>query len=206
MTPVLSGFYYFSTPKLYEMSFTESENFLRQDYTTSALSKGEYDNCTFTGCNFSGSDLSYIIFSECEFTDCNFSMAKTQGTAFKDVDFKNCKMTGFNFSTAEPFLLSMNFTECQLNLSSFYGVKLKKARFKDCILHESDLTQADFTQASFAGCDFKHTVFENTVLEKADLRTAINYSIDPEQNRIKKAKFSLPEVTGLLDRYAIEIE
>ena len=188
------------------MSFTESETFLRKDYTTTTLPKGEYDNCTFTGCNFSGSNISGIVFSECEFTDCNFSMAKAQGTAFKDVDFKNCKMTGFNFSNAHPFLLAMNFTGCLLNLSSFFGVKLKKACFKDCILHEADFTQADFTEASFTGCDFKHAVFENTVLEKADLRSAVNYAIDPEQNRIKKAKFSIPEVTGLLDRYNIEIE
>jgi fluoroquinolone resistance protein len=44
------------------------------------------------------------------------------------------------------------------------------------------------------------------LLEKADFRTAYNYSIDPEKNRIKKAKFSIFGVTGLLDKYDIEIE
>jgi fluoroquinolone resistance protein len=43
-------------------------------------------------------------------------------------------------------------------------------------------------------------------LEKADLRTAYNYSIDPSINKIKKAKFSLPGVVGLLSKYDIEIE
>jgi hypothetical protein len=47
--------------------------------------------------------------------------------------------------------------------------------------------------------------FENTNLEKADFGTAYNYSINPNLNRIKKAKFSLPAVTGLLDQYDIEI-
>jgi hypothetical protein len=44
------------------------------------------------------------------------------------------------------------------------------------------------------------------VLEKTDFRTAYNYSFDPENNRIKKAKFSLAQVVGLLDKYDIHIE
>ena len=43
-------------------------------------------------------------------------------------------------------------------------------------------------------------------LEKADFRTAAHYSINPENNKIKKAKFAMPWVLGLLDKYNIEIE
>jgi uncharacterized protein YjbI with pentapeptide repeats len=32
-------------------------------------------------------------------------------------------------------------------------------------------------------------VFDQATLEKADFRTAYIYSIDPEKNRIKEAKF-----------------
>jgi len=49
-------------------------------------------------------------------------------------------------------------------------------------------------------------MFIHTNLEKADFRSAFNYSIDPETNRIRKARFSVPAVTGLLDKYDIEIE
>ena len=48
--------------------------------------------------------------------------------------------------------------------------------------------------------------FENTILEKADFRTSFNYSIDPGKNRIKKAKFSLAGIAGLLEKYDIEID
>jgi len=48
--------------------------------------------------------------------------------------------------------------------------------------------------------------FENTILEKADFRTSFNYSIDPEKNRIRKARFSLAGISGLLDKYDIEID
>ena len=48
-------------------------------------------------------------------------------------------------------------------------------------------------------------ISDQTILEKADFRTAKNYSIDPEQNRLKKAKFSLSGVVGLLRKYDIVV-
>ena len=188
------------------MNFTHDVVFDRKDYTINPLPKGEYENCSFTGCNFSSADMVGIVFTECTFTECNLSMANTKGTAFKEVEFLNCKMTGINFSICEPFLLAMNFTDCQLNLASFYNLKLKGTRFKKCMLHEADMVQTDFTNASFSECDLRNAIFENTILEKADFRSAINYTLDPEQNRIKGAKFSIQGVPGLLDRYKISIE
>jgi hypothetical protein len=49
-------------------------------------------------------------------------------------------------------------------------------------------------------------VFDNCIIEKADFTTANNYSIDPEKNKIKNAKFSIPAVIGLLNNYDIVIE
>ncbi|MEI6884575.1 MAG: hypothetical protein WCO02_08810 [Bacteroidota bacterium] len=39
-----------------------------------------------------------------------------------------------------------------------------------------------------------------------DFRSSFNYSIDPGMNRMKKAKFSLAGLVGLLDQYDIEVE
>jgi fluoroquinolone resistance protein len=58
----------------------------------------------------------------------------------------------------------------------------------------------------FDNCDLTRATFDRSVLEKADFRTSYNYSIDPENNKIKKAKFSLLGVSGLLDKYDIAIE
>jgi len=85
-------------------------------------------------------------------------------------------------------------------------MKLKNIRFHNCILKEIDFTETDLTGAKFENCDLHRSIFANSILEKADFRTAFNYTIDPELNRIKKAKFSLPGVLGLLARYNIEIE
>jgi uncharacterized protein YjbI with pentapeptide repeats len=73
-------------------------------------------------------------------------------------------------------------------------------------LVEVDFIEADLTQASFPKCDFKNAAFERTVLEKADFRTAVNYSFDPELNKIKKAKFLAADVVRLLEKYQIEIQ
>jgi hypothetical protein len=49
-------------------------------------------------------------------------------------------------------------------------------------------------------------MFEETNLEKTDLRTAYNYTIDPDKNKLKKAAFSLNGLPGLLSKYDIVIE
>jgi uncharacterized protein YjbI with pentapeptide repeats len=85
-------------------------------------------------------------------------------------------------------------------------LKLKNTRFKKCSLQEVDFAGADLTNSAFDGCDLTRTIFDQTILEKADFRTAGNYSIDPTKNRMKKAKFSLPGVLGLLSKFNIEIE
>ena len=71
---------------------------------------------------------------------------------------------------------------------------------------EVDFSETDLVGSVFKNCDLSGTIFENTHLEKADLRTAYNYHIDPESNKLKKAKFSLQGLPGLLDKYGLEIE
>jgi hypothetical protein len=50
-----------------------------------------------------------------------------------------------------------------------------------------------------------NSTFSNTNLEKADLSTSINFSIDPEKNKLKKAKFSVSGLVGLVAKYNIDI-
>ncbi|HKG68622.1 MAG TPA: pentapeptide repeat-containing protein [Segetibacter sp.] len=111
-----------------------------------------------------------------------------------------------HFYNCNKFGLSFSFENCSLNHSSFYRTKIKKTIFKNSQLQETDFTECDLTSSAFQNCDMTRAIFENTIIEKVDFRTSYNYSIDPEINRIKKAKFSLTEVGGLLDKYDIEID
>lgn len=184
----------------------EDRHIEKIDFATSPLPAGEYEGCTFVDCNFSNADLRAFTFSECEFIECNFSVCKTENTAFKNVRFKHCKLLGIRFDYCNPFLFQVQFEQCSLRLSSFYQLKLKQTVFNTCSLEEVDFTEADLTGATLSGCDLRLAIFDQTILEKADLRHSYHWSIDPESNRIKGAKFSLNHVAGLLEKYRIVIE
>jgi uncharacterized protein YjbI with pentapeptide repeats len=134
------------------------------------------------------------------------SMANLNQTAFSNVAFKDCKMLGLRFDYCSKFGLSFSFENCTLNHSSFYQVKIKKTLFKNTSLQEVDFTESDMTEAILDSCDLDRSTFYATVLEKADLRTSFNYLIDPEINRIRRAKFSLQGAITLLHKYNIEID
>ena len=184
----------------------EDKLFERVDYTVENLTRGEYEHCRFVNCNFYSGDISHITFRECIFDSCDFSLAKMKNTALNDIHFVGCKLLGVQFEECNQFLLSLDFQNCVLKLAVFYKLKLKKTRFINCNLQETDFTETDLTSALFDNCDMQRAIFHKTILEKADFRTSFLYSIDPEQNRITKAHFSRMGVTGLLDKYKIEIE
>lgn len=186
----------------------EPENYI-QDKTfdkSNSLTKGEYENCIFNNCNLADQDLSQFRFTDCTFRGCNLSLAKIIKTSFQDITFKDCKMLGLRFDTCHEFGLAFSFEGCQLHHASFYKLKIKKTVFKNSQLQETDFAEADLTAAVFENCNLAQAVFDHTTLEKADFRTSYNYSLDPELNRIKKAKFSILGAAGLLDKYDIDIE
>lgn len=78
-------------------------------------------------------------------------------------------------------------------------------QFLQCNLREVDFTFAELTEASFDGCDLLGATFVDSNLEKADFRNAVNVALDPDQNRIKKAKFSRDGLAGLLQKYQLEV-
>lgn len=180
----------------------ENESFEKQEI----LNQGEYDNCTFKNCSFSEQDLSNFTFLECTFEHCDLSSAKVNGTSFKDVRFFHCKLLGINFSESNPFLLSLHFEYCMLNYASFYQLKLAKMEIINCMLEEVDFSETILTATNFIECDLRGATFDQTNIEKADFTTSINYSIDPETNRIRKAKFSREGVIGLLAKYDLIID
>jgi len=185
---------------------TENKLFERLDFSNKKFPCEVYENCKFTNCNFYSSNLIDVTFRECTFSDCDFSLASLKNTALNDIHFTGCKLVGVQFDECNPFLFSVDFENCVLKLAVFYKVKLKKTGFKNCNLQETDFTEADMTSSLFDNCDLQRAIFQKTILEKADFRTSFHYSIDPEANRITKARFSRMGIAGLLDKYRIEID
>ena len=160
----------------------------------------------FLNCELSKVSLSEKVFSDCIFEGCNLGMADLAHTTLAKCTFRNCKLIGLRFCDCNPFLLAVSFENCILDYATFYKLNLKQTHFSDCSLREADFTEANLQEAAFTGCDLMLAQFDNTNLEGADLTTAYHYNIDPTLNKVRKARFSVAGVAGLLNSFGVIIE
>ena len=188
------------------MEIFDDKIFENIDFTVKPLPKGEYESCSFIHCNLSSVDVSHYTFIDTNFVGCNLSLLKLNNTILRDISFKGCKMIGLQFCDANSFGLSMDFDNCILTNSSFYKLKLKKRNFINSKINEVDFSEADLAESIFAHSDLIGAVFSFTNLERADFRDALNYSIDPEKNKIKKSKHSTSALGGLLGKHDLLID
>jgi uncharacterized protein YjbI with pentapeptide repeats len=187
-------------------TYYAEEEFKGIDFSKEHFEIADYELSRFINCTFAQCNLSEAGFIECTFQGCDLSMAKMNGTALRNTTFTECKLIGLPFDACNSFGFSAEFMACNLHLSSFFQQKMQKSVFRDCQLNEVDFTQADLKESVFDHCDFSKAVFSATQLQKSDFRSSYNYSIDPEENRIKGAQFSIHGLPGLLDSYGIVIE
>jgi uncharacterized protein YjbI with pentapeptide repeats len=133
-------------------------------------------------------------------------MTTIANTVFRNVAFNNCKMLGMNFEDCSQFGISFHFDECNLSHASFYGGKFRRTTFSKSRLHEVIFTESDLVNCVFDECDLSRAVFDQTNLEGADFRTSVNFAINPNNNRMKRSRFSLPGAASLLDSFGIRTD
>jgi uncharacterized protein YjbI with pentapeptide repeats len=168
--------------------------------------KRTFENCKFISSDLSYADLSGMVFIDCYFEDCNLWLIKLSETSLQNIQFKDCKLSGADFSKSQDFLFEVSFDNCILDNAIFYKKKNKGAKFTDCSMVETDFTEADLTDVQFNNCNLNRAFFERTNLKNADFRTSFNFIIDPDTNNLKKARFSVHGLPGLLAKYDIRIE
>ncbi|MCB9081993.1 MAG: pentapeptide repeat-containing protein [Lewinellaceae bacterium] len=181
------------------------QSFSEEDFALKPFPVGRYEQCVFSGCTFTEANLQGSIFLDCRFERCDLSMANLSGVALRDVQFEECKLLGLRFDDCNPMGLALTFNACQLNFASFYQVNLSGITFTRCQLQEVEFVEADLSGAIFAHCDLTRAIFRQTNLQRTDFRTALNFTIDPEVNRIKGARFSAAGALQLLEKYQLEI-
>jgi len=184
----------------------EDETFTKITADAIKGSNRAFENCRFISSDLSYADLSGMVFTDCYFEGCNLSLIKLSDTGLQDIKFKDCKLSGADFSKARDFLFEVNFDNCILDNTIFFKKKNKGAKFTDCQMVETDLTEADFTDAQFVNCNLNRAFFNRTILKNADLRTSYNFIIDPDINNLKKARFSMQGLPGLLAKFDIRID
>lgn len=175
-------------------------------YTEEGIYKEIFDYCTFSKCDFTKAKVISSIFNDCIFTDCNFSMTDLNESTLNNVTFKDCKIMGVNFSRCHDFIFEVGFDNCILDYSSFEKRKMSKTRFVRSSLKGVDFASADLKQSEFIDVDLTDAIFYSTNLQEANFSSSFNYIIDPDENNIKKARFSREGLAGLLSKYNIIIE
>jgi uncharacterized protein YjbI with pentapeptide repeats len=186
-------------------TFNDDLQFNNLNFSNSRVDAGDYESCRFVNCDLSGADLSDSAFIDCEFSGCNLSLARLIQTSFRNTRFTQCRMLGLRFEDCNGFMISFTFSECMVELCSFNGLTLKNCIFKNSRIIETDFTGTDLSGALFHNCDLDRSIFFRTNLESADFKDSVNYLIDPENNKIKRARFSISGITGLLNKYDIDI-
>lgn len=185
--------------------FFDKQTFKTLDFTQKGFTKGEYDQCSFTDCNFENLHVSHSSFLECEFINCNLTNVQLGGTTLNDVLFDGCKLLGANFSVCNPFMLRLRFRKSILNLTNFTALPLQNTSFSACSIKEADFTSANLSGVYFNNCLLSKARFEQTNLTKANFCTAKDFSINPTINTLKGAHFSKAHLEGLLSHLKIKI-
>lgn len=169
------------------------------------LRPGRYTECRFININFTNSDLSKRTFIDCVFQECDMSLLQLKDCGMQNAQFTQCRLMGVRFDQCKPFLLKFTFDNCLLDLASFAGLKIPETQFNNSSLRETDFSKTDLSGSLFRNCNLERAVFSGTNLQSTDLTSAFNLTIDPEVNNIRKAKFTIQSLPGLLTRYNIEI-
>ena len=163
----------------------------------------QFEDCTFKNCDLTEANFNGCSFVKCTFENCNLSMVKFAQVGLDQIQFTDCKMVGADFSNAKDFLFGVNFSNCILDYAAFMKKKNRKAKFENCTLKGADFTEADLTDTKFLNCDFDCAIFMQSALNGTNFITAFNYTIDPERNSLRKAKFATSGLAGLLTNYGI---
>ncbi|AWH85777.1 hypothetical protein HYN59_11940 [Flavobacterium album] len=165
----------------------------------------DFERCNFTDCDFADCNFTGVGFIDCTFTDCSFNEAKINYVAFRGALFTRCDFKNVNFSMVDPLLFDIEFRDCTLDYAKFYTLKIKGTTFTDCSLIAVDFMNTDLTEVQFDNCNLHKSVFIDAIANKADFTTSYNFSIDPERNKLKKARFSQAGLKGLLEKYEIVV-
>lgn len=181
------------------------EDFSGLNLQESEKLKIEFNNCNFVNCRIYKVKFKHCKFVDCAFTNCDMSMSQFPLSTFLNTKFEKCKLSGINWIDIDPTWFDISLTECVLNYSSFHSMELKGMKIHKCTALETDFMEANLSGANLTETDFNGSLFMRTNLAGADFTEAFNYSIDPRSNNIKKAKFTIPEVIGLLDAFEIEL-
>lgn len=169
----------------------------------------KYVDCSFINCKFHDLTLKQISFVQCHFVHCDFINVESVASKVQYCSFEACNFVGIQwhtFTSGKGMRLFKEFKHNFLKYNSFLAVDLKKI----------DLSYNTMMECLFEACELEGTIFEHIKFEQsifvhnnlkcASFKGAQGYHIDIMNNKLKHAKFSLPEAIVLLESLDILLD
>lgn len=181
------------------------QTFTQQSELPTHWMQHDFEQCVFQNLNLSAVVFAKSSFINCRFDHCDLTQVILTNTKLDDVTFADCQLLHIDFGLCNPFGLRVDFVRCRLDYAVFLDKKLKKTRFSTCSMKEVHFLKCDLTNTLFNACDLELTKFAENNLTSADFSSSYNLRIDPDDNVIKKARFSRHNLPGLLTKYNIKI-
>lgn len=170
--------------------------------TKTRIESSSFYECNFDNCSFAETVFYNCRFVDCTFESCDLSLIQITSTVLSGVRFESSRLIGIDWTQADWNAISLGdpvrFTKCIISHSTFIGINLRKIKITDTTAKNVDFREVDLSCVDFAGTNLTDSMFANTNLSEADLTKARNYTIAPEKNNLKGARFSLPEAMSLL--------
>lgn len=190
--------------------YYENETFNNYSFEGEILEEYEFTECTFIDCTVCGCTVSRCRFNECMFRGCSFKGIKSSYSEVSFGVFEKCVLDGINWRTLLPEVPLAcpveRLTECRMRYNTFFKISLNRFDFSGNEIVKSEFTECALAKCCFRGCELSGTEFFRCDLADADFRDAHNYRIDIDGSRLKNARFSYPDVMGLLEGLGIKIE
>lgn len=183
----------------------QQETFFGQEYVEKRISGATFDGCTFTRCRFDSTVWKNLRFNECTFTLCTLLNVQWHGTRLHQATFSQCRLTGLNFGVLDTALLfsialrdsrvaGCTFPHMDLTKMAFTGNDLEECLFDDVVLRDADFSDVSFGNSRFRRCR----------LEGANFRGATGFALDPRENELRGARFSVDSALELVKAFGIE--
>ena len=192
------------------MEYFEEQEIKDQQYEDQSFENFEFVECNFTKCQFLNIKLTNCKFKNCKFNNCVIGNIKFLYSEAKNLELVNSVLIGIIWNDLKnngiETAIFRSMKSCTIKYNYFTNLKLVKYDFRDSQFDESYFEECRLTDAKFNNVNLHGTKFIKCDLSGADFRNALEYEIDITDNKLKKAKFSFPEVVSLLSSLNIIID
>lgn len=191
--------------KLFNHNEYDGEKFNGLVFEDEKIGGIEFYNSIFKNCSFLKTTIRKCVFNDCKFQKCNLKLVRPEESSFMNVVFENSVISGVNFSEIVGAYKELDFVSCKLTYVTILDLDLSSKNFSNSTFKDCNFFDVDFKKSNFSNVNLKGTEFQNCDLRESDFTGAKNYFINISANKIKGAKFSIPEAYSLLKNLDVEI-